>query len=185
MKHQSLQNFTLPSSLSSLAVTWLVAPLSSSVLKRRYVSVQNELINQSIYFLYLNIQLCYCCQWFIIMCCSCKWPKLDCRGKHGGRRILRGEGGGCECRSPRISRWRRRRFRVRWQSVYDAEKPKAAARQLAFGQHISDEEYAWYGCPPALDGFWGIVCIVSKHVLSTSSRVNRSKALPMLKVPPE
>ena|SRR6218665_1823181 len=39
-----LPNFTFPSSLSSLAVTGLGAPLSSSVLKRRYVglSLQNE-----------------------------------------------------------------------------------------------------------------------------------------------
>ena len=37
----SLPNFTSPSSPSSLAVTGLGAPLSSSVLKRRYISLQN------------------------------------------------------------------------------------------------------------------------------------------------
>jgi len=38
----ALPNFTFPSSLSSLVVTELGAPLSSSVLKRRYISLQNE-----------------------------------------------------------------------------------------------------------------------------------------------
>ena len=42
----TLPNFTFPSSLSSLAVTGLGAPLSSSVLKRRYISLQNEWMNE-------------------------------------------------------------------------------------------------------------------------------------------
>src|SRR6218665_822213 len=37
-----IPNFTSPSSPSSLAVTGLGAPLSRSVLKRRYISLQNE-----------------------------------------------------------------------------------------------------------------------------------------------
>ena len=41
-----LPNFTSPSSPSSLAVTGLGAPLSSSVLKRRYISLQNEWMNK-------------------------------------------------------------------------------------------------------------------------------------------
>src|SRR6218665_3429200 len=38
----ALPNFTFPSSLSCLAVTGLGSPLSSSVLKRFYISLQNE-----------------------------------------------------------------------------------------------------------------------------------------------
>ena len=42
-----LPNFTSPSSPSSLAVTGLGAPLSSSVLKRRYISLPNEWMNSA------------------------------------------------------------------------------------------------------------------------------------------
>ena len=60
-----LPNFTSPSSPPSLAVTGLWAPLSSSVLKRRYISLQNEWMNE-----WMNEHMCtgvyVCIYWDVI-----------------------------------------------------------------------------------------------------------------------
>ena len=56
----ALPNFTSPSSPSSLAMTGLGAPLSSSVLKRGYISLQNEWMNRYVYKYAYNICMCAC-----------------------------------------------------------------------------------------------------------------------------